>query len=134
MSCAFVIFFHFAFCRRDLSSYAFASITTDGIIAFHDPSDGDRLKELVTKAARKVKILVAVGTTSENSTHDRFSVMIESLDNRAKFISSVKMFIISYDLDGIDINFGASSHLRMLYILLKFTVRGSRCHDSPGST
>lgn len=87
--------------------YAFAGINEDNTIGFADSSDGDRLKELVTKAAGKVKVSVAVGgwTFSEGSTKDRFSIMIGSSANRATFISSVKSFISSYKIDGIDIDF-----------------------------
>ena len=94
-------------------SYAFATINADGVIAFDDATDGDRLKELVTKAAGKIKISVAVGgwTFSEGSTKDRFSVMIGSSANRAKFINSVKAFISNYKIDGIDIDFGVSLDL-----------------------
>ncbi|KAJ8078102.1 hypothetical protein PM082_000308 [Marasmius tenuissimus] len=88
--------------------YAFAIIKTDGTIGFDDSADSDRLKELVTKAAKtKTKVLVAVGgwTFSEGATKDRFSVMIASSANRSKFIDSVKSFISSYKIDGIDIDF-----------------------------
>ncbi|KAK1225534.1 hypothetical protein PQX77_011524 [Marasmius sp. AFHP31] len=88
--------------------YAFAIIKTDGTIGFDDSADSERLKELVTKAAKtKTKVLVAVGgwTFSEGATKDRFSVMIASSANRFKFINSVKSFISSYKLDGIDIDF-----------------------------
>lgn len=89
--------------------YAFAVIGSNGTIGFDDATDGDRLTELVTKAAGKVKVSVAVGgwTFSEGSTKDRFSVMIGSAANRATFINSLKSFISTYKIDGIDIDFGA---------------------------
>lgn len=115
--------FHILFSRERhsrLSSYAFASINEAGVIAFDDPTDGDRLQQLVTKAAGKVKVSVAVGgwTFSEGSTKDRLSVMIESSASRATFINSVKTFISTYKIDGIDIDFGKpticpSSHSRL---------------------
>ena len=92
-----------------MSRFAFASITTDGVIALDNAVDGDHLKELRTKAASSSKVSVAVSSwkVSEGSTNDSFSVMISSSANRAKFISSVKAFISGYKIDGIEIAFGA---------------------------
>lgn len=91
-----------------LSRFAFASVTTDGAIAFDNAAHGDHLKELLTKAASSTTVSVAVSgwKLSEGSTKDGFSVMISSSANRAKFISSVKAFISSYKIDGIEIAFG----------------------------
>jgi len=52
--------------------------------------------------------MVAVGgwTFSQGSTKDRFSIMIATSTARSKFITSVKSFIASYKLAGIDIDFG----------------------------
>ncbi|KAF8074509.1 hypothetical protein FPV67DRAFT_584750 [Lyophyllum atratum] len=76
-------------------------------MGFADATDGDRLKELVTKAGSAVKVMVAVGgwTFSQGATKDIFSTMIASPDNRTKFIASAKSFISAYGIAGIDIDF-----------------------------
>ncbi|KAF5371971.1 hypothetical protein D9615_008102 [Tricholomella constricta] len=87
--------------------YAFASIGEDMTISFEDLTDGDRLRELVTKAGSNTKVMVAVGgwTFSQGATKDRFSTMIGDAANRATFITSVNAFISSYEIAGIDIDF-----------------------------
>ena len=71
-------------------------------MSFADPTDGDRLKELVKKAGSGIKVTTAVGgwTFSQGSTKDVFSVMIGSSANRAKFIASAKSFISTYGIAG----------------------------------
>ncbi|KAF5372023.1 hypothetical protein D9615_008091 [Tricholomella constricta] len=87
--------------------YAFAAIGEDMTINFDDPTDGDRLRELVTKAGSSTKVMVAVGgwTFSQGATKDMFSTMIGDAANRATFINSVNAFISSYGIAGIDIDF-----------------------------
>ncbi|KAJ3505091.1 hypothetical protein NLJ89_g7596 [Agrocybe chaxingu] len=98
--------------KLDLSTlthviYAFAEIDADMKIVFADATDGDRLRQLVTKAGSQTKVLIAVGgwTFSQGALKDRFSTMIASAANRATFIASAKAFIADYKIAGIDIDF-----------------------------
>ena len=80
-------------------------------MSFTKTADGDRLKQLVTKAAGKVKVSVAVGgwEVKSGEVKDRFSTMISSSASRAIFINSAKVFIEQYKIDGIDVDFGTRS-------------------------
>ena len=80
-------------------------------MSFTKTADGDRLKQLVTKAAGKVKVSVAVGgwEVKSGEAKDRFSMMISSSASRAIFINSAKAFIEQYKIDGIDVDFGTRS-------------------------
>jgi GH18 family chitinase len=91
-------------------------------MAFDDPTDGNRLKELVTKAGSSVKVMIAVGgwTFSQGSTKDIFSVMIASAANRAKFIASAKSFISSYGIAGIGMTKYQACRVLCLFVLFLF--------------
>ncbi|KAG8716097.1 hypothetical protein FRC09_016055 [Ceratobasidium sp. 395] len=85
--------------------FAFATIGSDMKIAL-STDDIPLLNDLVARKG-SAKIMIAVGGwafSQEGSNKTVFTTMIGTSANRATFITSVKSFISTYKLDGIDID------------------------------
>ncbi|KAK7041727.1 hypothetical protein VNI00_009016 [Paramarasmius palmivorus] len=125
--------------------FAFATISQGMEIQLAD-QDVPLLKELVSQKEKysSMKVTIALGGwdfSEMEPTRDLFSVMIGTSGNRATFISSVKNMMSTYQLDGIDIDFGTEdSNIRLInqpYIFIEYPgaiERGAPATDTPNLT
>ncbi|KAJ7241098.1 glycoside hydrolase superfamily [Mycena rebaudengoi] len=89
--------------------FAFATISQALQIQI-DSVDVPLLTQLVGQKTRfpELQVIIAVGGwdfSEDDPTRDLFSIMISTTTTRATFISSVKVFVTQFGLDGIDIDF-----------------------------